>query len=220
LNHCSVFLNQGRFTWRHDCVLDDIFKGIKEKIVSIRAQNNFNRSLPYIQFVPETVARRGLSTRVSASQRRPLNTGLLHEADDWEILADGLSPNYIFPIDIAISGQRPDICIYSRIHRKVIVIELTVPLEDRILASATFKTCKYRNLVSDIASNNWRCDFFTVEVGSRGNDAASLGRCLSALGFARKERQALQRLACDTSRRCSYYIFLKRNDPVWLTPPR
>jgi hypothetical protein len=220
LNGCTVFLNQGRFTWRHDRVLDDIYKGIKEKIVSIRAQNMSSRRLPYIQFVPETVARRGLSTRVSASQRRPLNTGLLHEADDWEVLADGLSSKYIFPIDIAISGQRPDICIFSRKHRRVVVLELTVPLEDRAAASAAVKTRRYRDLVSDIASNNWRCDFFTVEVGSRGNDASSLGRCLSSLGFSRKERQTLQRRACDTSRRSSYYIFLKRNDPVWVSPPR
>ena len=220
LNGCSVFLNQGRFTWRHDRVLNDIYKGIKEKITSIRAQDISSRRLPYIQFVPETHTRRTLSTHFSVPQRRPLSTGLLHEADDWEVLADGLSPNYIFPTEIAISALRPDICIFSRLRRRVVLLELTVPMEDRCTESATIKTRRYRNLASDIASNNWLCDFFSVEVGSRGNDAASLGRCLSSLGFSRKERQTLQRLACDTSRRSSYYIFLKRNDPLWLAPPR
>jgi hypothetical protein len=67
-------------------------------------------------------------------------------------------------------------------------------MEDRLTEAATIKTGKYYNLVNDIASNNWRCDFFTAEVGSRGNDAAFLGRCLTCLGFSRKERQTLHGL--------------------------
>jgi hypothetical protein len=220
LNGCFSFLKQGRYTWRHDRVLSDIYKGIAEKIVSIKAQDISSVRLPYIHFVAETQARHGRPAGVSASERRPLTTGLLHEAGDWEILADGVSPDYFFPTDIAITAMRPDICIFSRLRRRVVLIELTVPMEDRLTESATIKTAKYQELVNDISSNNWRCDLFTVEVGSRGNDAVSLGRCLTCLGFSRKVSQTLQRSVCDTSRRASYFIYLKRNDPIWVNPPR
>jgi len=99
-----------------------------------------------------------------------------------------------------------------------VFIELTVPMEDRLTESATIKTAKYKGLVHDIASNNWQCDFFSVEIGCRGNDAASLGRCLSTLGFMKKERQNLQRLVCCTARRSSYFVYLKRNDATWAAP--
>jgi hypothetical protein len=86
--------------------------------------------------------------------------------------------------------------------------------------AAIRKTISYQKLAHDIASNNWKCDFFSLEVGSRGNDASSLGRCLTSLGFTRRERQQLQRAVCDTARKASYFIYLKRNDPTWTVPAR
>ena len=86
--------------------------------------------------------------------------------------------------------------------------------------AAIFKTRRYRDLAHDIASNNWECNLFTIEVGSRGNDASSLGRCLASLGFTRRERQQLQRTVSDTARKSSYFIYLKRNDPTWTIPAR
>jgi hypothetical protein len=47
-----------------------------------------------------------------------------------------------------------------------------------------------------------------------------LGHCLFCLGFSRKDSQTLQRSVCDTSRRASYFIYLKRNDPIWVNPPK
>jgi len=219
LNGCPAFLKQGRFTWRHDSVLRDIYAVLKKKVEYINSCDISPVHLPYIQFVSESHPQRNRPTLISSSQRKPLCTGLLHEAGGWEIIVDGVT-NYSFPSDIAITIQRPDICIFSRSQRRVVLLELTVPMEDRVVDAATLKTRRYQDLAHDIASNNWKCDFFSVEVGSRGNDGSSLGRCLTSLGFTRRERQELQRTVCDTARKASYFIYLKRNDATWTVPAR
>ena len=221
LNGCPVFLKQGRYTWRHDSVLDVMYTALKDKIKDINANDTSQVYKPYIEFVSESHPKRNRPTSTSLSQRKPLCTGLLHEAGGWEVIVDaGTSKNYIFPPDIAISIQRPDICIISRSQRKILLMELTVPIEECVLSAATRKTIRYRTLANDIASNNWECHLFTIEVGSRGNDASSLGRCLTSLGFTRRERQQLQRSVSDTARKASYFIYLKRNDPTWTIPAR
>lgn len=218
LNGCYVFLKQGRYTWRHNNVLKDIHTGLEKKISNLHPAESSGVGLPYIQFVPEAQARRCQFNQPPLSQRRALRCGLLYEAHDWEILADGISPNYSIPLDVAVTNLRPDICLYSRLQRRVVLLELTVPMEDRLSDSALVKTNKYINLVNDITSNNWKCDFFSIEIGSRGNAAASLGRCLATLGFGRKERQELQRCACSTARKASYFIYLRRNEHSWGIP--
>ena len=221
LNACPVFLDQGRYTWRHDSVLHVIYPVLKKKIEDINLRDTSQVYKPYIEFVSASHPQRNRPTLISSSQRKPLCTGLLHEAGGWEIIVDGVtSKNYIFPPDIAITIQRPDICIISRSRRRILLLELTVPYEDRVLDAATVKTRRYRDLAHDIASNDWECDFFSIEVGSRGNDASSLGRCLTSLGFTRRERQDLQRAVSDTARKASYFIYLKRNDPTWTVPAR
>ena len=52
-------------------------------------------------------------------------------ASEWVclfVLEDAL----ILPLEIAATLQRPDIVIFARAVRHVILIELTVPLEDRV----------------------------------------------------------------------------------------
>jgi hypothetical protein len=202
-------------------VLDIIYLALQKKIKDINAQDTSQVYKPYIEFVRESCPQRNRPALLSSSQRKPLCTGLLHEAGGWEIIADlGTNKNYIFPPDIAITIQRPDICIICRPQKRVILLELTCPLEDLVMDAAIRKTISYQKLAHDIASNNWECDFFSLEVGSRGNDASSLGRCLTSLGFTRRERQQLQRAVCDTARKASYFIYLKRNDPTWTVPAR
>ena len=59
---------------------------------------------------------------------------MLLNANDWEFLFDlGDSP-LVFPPEIAVTIQRPDILIFSRSKKAVLIIELTVPLQDRVTA--------------------------------------------------------------------------------------
>ena len=62
----------------------------------------------------------------------------------------------MFPSEIAITVQRPDIFIYSSSIKYVIIIELSVPLEDCFSKARQRKARRYSNLVSDFCSNGWR----------------------------------------------------------------
>ena len=216
LNGCYTFLSQGRYTWRHNSVLKVIYRGIKGKCDEIRRNEHVAQvALPFISFVREGQSRAGRLHEPPQSLRRPLCTGVLQEAFDWCILSDGITSGYQFPHEIAVTTLRPDIVLYSVSKRVCVLIELTVPMEDRLIQSSISKTERYSRLCREIHSNNWTCSLYTVEVGSRGNDSTSLGRCLTALGFSRAERRNTQRESAATAQRCSYYIYLKRNDPVW-----
>ena len=98
-------------------------------------------------------------------------------AQDWEFLFD-LGEGLVFPPEIAATNQRPDIVIFSRSLRQVILIELTVPLEDRVSDAHSRKHDRYLPLLVNCESNGWHATHFPVEVGCRGFVAFSLTRCL------------------------------------------
>ena len=73
-----------------------------------------------------------------------------------------------FPIEIAVSAQRPGIAIYSLSLRKVLLIELTVPLKDRVAAAHTIKTTRYTSLLSACQSNGLACFTFQLKWAAGG----------------------------------------------------
>lgn len=219
LNGCPSFLRQGRYTWRHNRVLEDIVSGIQKKLSDVAShQRAIQLVMPFISFVREGQSRLSHGHQAPTNICRPLCTGILDKASDWCILADGLTPRYRFPEELAVTNLRPDIVVYSASARVCVLVELTVPMEDRVLQSAVLKTEKYANLCRQIHSNSWECSLYTVEVGSRGNYTASLALCLKALGLSTNERKSVQRQAAATAQKCSYYIYLKRMERDWDGP--
>ena len=183
--------------------------------------SNFDStSIPYIRFVKEGV---GNSFRRSArfprepEARKPLASGILGGSSDWVVMCDGVTESYSIPHHVAITTFRPDIFQVSEQSRTCVLVELTVPFGDRILASADYKSRKYQSLKHEICSNGYRCELFTVEIGCRGNYSASLRTCLLKLGFSKRSASSVCRVAAATALRCSYYIYLKRSSPVWLS---
>ena len=69
------------------------------------------------------------------------------------------------------------------------IIELTVPIEDRIEVSGEIKKEKYQSIVNGGKQNGWRVTCWAVEIGCRGYPALSLSNCLKNLGFLGKERK-------------------------------
>ena len=67
------------------------------------------------------------------------NTGVLCIADDWQMEAD-LNKQLKFPEVIAITNKRPDIVLWSVKSRSLVIVELTVPWEDRMETSNELKT--------------------------------------------------------------------------------
>ena len=73
-----------------------------------------------------------------------------------------------FPPEILSTKLRPDIVIWSPRGRKVIILELTVPWEERMEDAYERKMLKYQKLVEECQDQGWRAWCFPVEVGCRG----------------------------------------------------
>ena len=113
----------------------------------------------FISFVREAEATRGKQLKSAAG-------GILATCNDWQMRAD-VNRQLAFPQHIAITNLRP--CI---VQRKVVLIELTVPYEERVDEAHERKRLK-----------TW-C--FPVEVGCRGFPAQSVWRTLGRLGIIGK----------------------------------
>ena len=136
---------------------------------------------PFIRPVPEHAA--SFRPHSSDRSRRPLfSSDALRWASDWVFLFD-LEDALIFPLKNAATLQRPDIVIFSLALRQVILIELTVPLEDRVCDTHERKRSRYLPLLSLCQNNGRNATHFPVEVGSWGFVAYSVTRCLRQLGF-------------------------------------
>ena len=82
-----------------------------------------NSSLPYIEFVKP-----GLKPS-KGHPRKQLLGSLLSGSLDWVFLFD-LEESLIFPSEIAFTTLRPDGVIFSHKLKTVILLELTVPIEN------------------------------------------------------------------------------------------
>ena len=65
------------------------------------------------------------------TNNRSTEIGLLVAARDWKLLVD-LKGQLKFPPDVATTTLRPDVLLLSRATKRVVLIELTVPWEERI----------------------------------------------------------------------------------------
>ena len=212
LNACKVSLLQGRYLWRHNLILGCLQKYLLDFWSSVKKEN-CAATAPFIRLVPEGT--KAINLPSSRQTRRPLvSSDLLRCGNDWVFLFD-LETGLIFPPEIASTTQRPDIVIYSKSKKIVVLIELTCPLEDRISTAHELKKDRYLELLSNCRCNGWTAFHFPVEVGSRGFVAFSLTSCLQKLGFpsylAKKARNECSKIAL----RASYSIYLQRNIREW-----
>ena len=73
-----------------------------------------------------------------------------------------------FPQQVAVTQSRPDIVLWSAASRQVVMLELTVPWEERVEEANERKRLKYQQLVEDCQSNRYKTWCLPVEVGCRG----------------------------------------------------
>ena len=88
-----------------------------------------------------------------------------------------------FPQQVAVTQSRPDIVLWSAASRQVVMLELTVPWEERVEEANERKRLKYQQLVEDCQSNRYKMWCLPVEVGCRGFAAQSLWRAFRLLGI-------------------------------------
>ena len=117
LSSCRTALTEGRYTWRHNMVLKEVAAGLEEA-----RKNKKKKQLTFIKFVPA-------GSTESRSDRGC--QGILATASDWILMAD-LQTQLVFPAEITVTRLRPDIVMWSRSTRNLIIIELTGPWEERL----------------------------------------------------------------------------------------
>ena len=90
---------------------------------------------------------------VKAGSRLPKlpknNCGCLHSAPDWVRFSD-LESTLVIPYTIVILQLRPDIPLYSRTTKTVIIVELTCSCEENMESWHATKFGKYDPLCSAI----------------------------------------------------------------------
>ena len=69
-------------------------------------------------------------------------------ADDWVVISD-LDTQLVVPTEIAITSLRPDIVLWSRKGKAVVLCELTCPWEENAEWAHERKLGKGRNLTKD-----------------------------------------------------------------------
>ena len=177
LTGCEVALAQGRYRWRHDQVLRQIAHFVEVKRMSHNKQPRAGKNI--IQFVKEG------EVRVPTHKKLP--GSYLDGANDWKLMVD-LDRNLKFPRQVAETNQRPDMILMSEGTKRVGLVELTVPSEERIEVSGELKKAKYAPLQEEGKANGWIVNLWAVEVGCKGFPAASMASFLKDLGIAGGER--------------------------------
>ncbi|CAL4141531.1 unnamed protein product, partial [Meganyctiphanes norvegica] len=122
-----------------------------------------------------------------APTQKSLPVSYLDGANDWKLMAD-LDRNLKFPKQVADTNQRPDMILLSESIKRISLIELTVPSEDRVEVSGELKKAKYAPLQEQGKVKGWNVHVWAVEVGCKGFPAASMASFLKDIGIAGGER--------------------------------
>ena len=206
LGACKFSLNQGRFTFRHDSVLKFLVSSLFSCINQVRPAKS--KKINNINFI---------KAGEEPPTKKDQTSGILHLATDWLLLSD-LGNNYIFPPQIAITQLRPDVVIFSKSLKRVVLVELTCPCEENMNSWHNSKMGKYFSLVEIIKKNNWQVDLFAVEVGARGYPSRTLSSCLKKLGFPRNLLRDTVKKLGKISMESSFCIWLARDSKIWSNP--
>ena len=90
---------------------------------------------------------------------------------------------------MAETNLRPDMILTSRSAKRMEIIGLTVPSEERIEVSSELKKAKYAGLQSEGKRKGFVVTVWAVEVGCRGFPASSMASFLKDLRIEGGERK-------------------------------
>jgi hypothetical protein len=211
ISGCPIALHQGRYTWRHDSILEYLGQVVQELVDRANAKEPVKAAVPHID---KSFVRAGNKPLVKRAKSSGCRGTLLREANDWKVLAD-IGDRMVYPPEIFSTPQRPDIVIWSVKHKRVVNVELTVPAEEGIEAAKTRKQGRYFSLVCDSKDRGWDSLVATMEVGARGFVARTVPQTLKKLGRESKEISADMRNLSNLVARCTYGIYLARESEFW-----
>ena len=153
--------------------------------------------------------------KAQRTEKQPLNRGLLSLANDWQLLVDYNHKNIVFPPTICSTSKRPDVVLWSKMSRRVVLLELTCPAEEGIQVARIKKEARYVELMKEIIEANWSPELLTIEVGARGLVGGSTFRAFAKLGFLASQANTLCKTLSTVVARCSYAVYLAHNSQAW-----
>ena len=201
LSHCPLALE--RYTWRHNEVLKVIVSSLSDKL------EKFNegvlpvreKSIPVFHKEGKYVLKRKTVKEIDTNWVGP-----------WSIEAD-LSGNFVFPL--LHTALRPDIVIYK--EDVAILLELTVCWEDNFDAAENRKQDRYAELIERCIDAGYKAECHHIGIGCRGYVTKAFTSLLRRrFAFTSKEISCMVNQLQHTAERCSYWIWLKRDDNTWL----
>jgi len=177
LTGCEYALRS--YTWRHNEVLEIVAEASKIGCETAnKAVGNINKA---IYFVKE-----GNISKFSRKNRHV--SSIFDGSAGWRIACD-LEHQLVFPTEITLTAQRPDIVIWSVNQKKVFIVELTVPFEENLDWAHQRKLEKYEDLREQCVRNGWITNVFPIEVGCRGFITNSTSAFLSKLGLSPPDKR-------------------------------
>ncbi|CAC5421781.1 unnamed protein product [Mytilus coruscus] len=177
LSSCQVALKDGRYAWRHDSVLKTIAARLD---ITRRKKKKVKKNITFVNFVKAG----------ESKDSTPEGFGILATATDWKFTAD-IQQRMSFPAEIAATSLRPDMVLWSQGTRQTVLLELTVPWEERMDEAHERKMAKYQQLVTDCQQLGWRTWCFTIEEGCRGFAGLTVWQALRTLGVEGAEGKKL-----------------------------
>ncbi|GFN74244.1 reverse transcriptase [Plakobranchus ocellatus] len=199
----KVALSQGRYTWRHNRVLQEL-----ASVISTAKGEIYPSSTSSTVFTTEGGVKKWHGGSITINTHRK---GLLDGSDDWVVSAD-LPEWERHPDVIRKTALRPDIVIHSASTQQIIIVELTVPYESRMEEAHAFKKGKYLNLTKELKKDGYEAKVMLVEIGARGFVDSSAYGLLSKLSIGGNKRTKAPRLLVETAENGSRWIWSRRNE--------
>lgn len=126
-----------------------------------------------------------------------------------------LDKKLVFPRNIVVTTSRPDIVLWSNSTKHVVMVELTVPWEERVEESHHMKQEKYTELQRECTERGWKAMVLPVEVGCRGFPAKSVWSALRTIGLVGQKRKVAIKKIIAATERASCWLWMKRNEGRW-----
>ncbi|KAK3742343.1 hypothetical protein RRG08_051576 [Elysia crispata] len=194
---------RGRYTWRHNRVLQEL-----AAITNTAKGETIFPNTNALIFTTEGGAKswHGRPIRTT-NQIKCLPDG----CDDCDVSAD-LPEWDSHPSIIKATRLRSDIVIQSVSTQQLIMVELTVPYENRMEEAHIYKREKYMNLTKALENACYKAVVMPVEVGAREFVESSVYDLLTKLSICGNKRTKALKLLAEIAENSSRWIWSRRNE--------
>ena len=203
LSSCKISLSQGRYTGRHNTVLQE-----RAAFMSTAKGETILPKTNVLIFTTEGGAKSWDGRPLRTTNQRKC---LLDGCDDWDVSAN--IPEWDTHLSVIKETRlRSDIVIHSASTQQLIMVELTVPYESRMERAHIYKREKYLNLTKELNDASYKAVVMPVEIGARGFIGSSFYDLLIKLSIWGNKTTKALKLLVEIVENSSRWIWSRRNE--------